>query len=36
MALMEDAGSVAQNTFSNNTFAADYSSRYPKVYGRKL
>jgi len=36
MALMEEAGSVAQNTFSNNTFAADYSSRYPKVYGRKL
>ncbi len=36
MALMEEAGSVAQNTISNTTFAADYSSRFPKVYGRKL
>ncbi len=36
MALMEEAGSVTQNTISNTTFAADYSSRFPKVYGKKL
>ncbi len=36
MALMEEAGSVANNRISNTTFAADYSSRFPKVYGKKL
>ncbi len=38
MALMEEAGSVAitQKLNINKTFAADYSSRYPKVYWRKL
>ncbi len=37
MALMEEAGSIAlNNTITNTTFAADYSSRFPKVYGRKL
>ncbi len=37
MALMEEAGSVAlNNAITNTTFAVDYSSRFPKVYGRKL
>ncbi len=40
MALMEESGKVAQNNstqlLTHTTFAADYSSRFPKVYGKKL
>jgi hypothetical protein len=46
MALMEEQGSVAQedttrkfnlsNIITNNTYAVDYSDRFPKVYWRKL
>ncbi len=41
MALMEEQWSVAQtdiqiNPIIDTTYAADYSDRYPKVYGRKL
>ena len=35
MALMEEQQSVAYN-LTNNTYAADFSDRFPKVYGRKL
>jgi hypothetical protein len=35
MAFMEEQTSVAVLT-TNNTYAADYSDRFPKVYGRKL
>jgi len=42
MAFMEEKSSLAQNRFLskpiaiNKSFALDYSSRYPKVYGKKL
>jgi len=34
MTLMEESGSVALQ--NNTTYAADYSERFPKVYGKKM
>jgi len=31
---MEESGSVALQ--NNTTYAADYSERFPKVYGKKM